>query len=195
MVPMSSDPARDTRDRETFQGIHQGDARAFESLFLAYAGPLIAYARTIVHDTATAEELVQEVFLYLWANRTTLDVTTSVRAYLYTSARNRALNYRRHEQLEQETISRFDSTDEHPEMSQGAADTAASLSDAELGAAIERAIERLPRRTREVLRLRWYHHLTQSEIAETLGVSIKTVESQMRNAFHAMRRELQRFRE
>ena len=192
---MSSDPARDARDHETFQGVRRGDAHAFEALFLAYAGPLIAYARTIVHDTATAEELTQEVFLHLWANRTTLDVTTSVRAYLYTATRNRALNYRRHEQLEQDTVTRFDSTDEHPEMSHTVDDVAGRLSNAELSAAIGRAIERLPRRTREVVRLRWYHHLTQLEIAEALGVSIKTVESQMRNAFHAMRSELQRFRE
>jgi RNA polymerase sigma-70 factor (ECF subfamily) len=123
-----------------------------------------------------------------------LEVSTSVRSYLYAATRNRALNHLRHDQLERETTNRFEVTDQHPEMSHGQDNVVMRLSDEELAVAIGQAIERLPRKTREVVRLRWYHNLSQGEIATALGVSPKTVESQMRNAFHAMREELQRFR-
>jgi RNA polymerase sigma-70 factor (ECF subfamily) len=82
--------------------IRAGDAFAFERCFRAMHGPLVAFTARYVGDRARAEEVVQELFLALWRDRETLVVSGSFRAYLYSAARNRALNVRRRDAVERD---------------------------------------------------------------------------------------------
>ena len=76
-----------------------GSDAEFEALFRAHYASLCAFASRMVGSRAVAEELVQEVFLYLWEHRATWSAHTSVRTYLFTATRNITLNYLRREKL------------------------------------------------------------------------------------------------
>src|SRR4051812_4598701 len=83
-------------DKELFARIRGGDRDAFDSLFRTYYAQLVGFAERVVHDRAAAEDVAQDVMLELWRRRETLAINEWPRAYLFQSARNRALNRLRH---------------------------------------------------------------------------------------------------
>lgn len=132
-----------------------------------------------------AEEIAQDVMLELWRRRTSLTVETSLQAYLYRATRNRALNHVRHERVETESIPYLER--------ESAIDSPAprEMAEKEIRAAVQRAVAKLPDRCREVFGLSRNQGLKYSEIANALGISVKTVEAQMGKALAALRIELQ----
>lgn len=76
--------------------IKEGDIKAFEGIFRRYYSPLCWYAAGITGDTASAEEIVEELFYVLWKNRERLQVFQSVKSYLYRSVRNEAVQFCEH---------------------------------------------------------------------------------------------------
>lgn len=166
---------------------HASDARraAFEALFREYHPRLCGFAYRFVGSRDVAEELVQEVFLYLWEHWDRWDVGRPVKTYLFTAVRNAAVSYLRHQRV----VQRFE-----PDLidlfshSRQSADSA--MHSAELAVALERAIARLPERCRLVFTLSREQGLTYKEVAEVLGISVKTVEMQMGRAYKTVRRHL-----
>jgi RNA polymerase sigma-70 factor, ECF subfamily len=134
-----------------------------------------------VRSRAVAEELVQDVMLELWRRRESLANDSSPQAYLFQSTRNRALNYVRHERVEQrgepEVMGRIEEDASAP----------AQLIEEEIERAVREAIAELPTRCREVFELSRKHGLRYSEIASVLGISVKTVEAQMGKALKTLR--------
>jgi RNA polymerase sigma-70 factor (ECF subfamily) len=164
---------------------------AFEALFRAYHAPLCAFVNRIVLAPAVAEELVQEVFLYLWEHRATWVAHTSARQYLFTAARHAALNHVRRERLEY-TVRHDDAVIGRFAQEPAAADRA--LDQGEFTHAVRRAIRRLPDRCRLVYTLSREQHLSYAEIAGVLQISQKTVEVQMGRAFKLLRQYLSTYR-
>ena len=162
---------------------------AFEALFQAYHAPLCAFVHRMVGSRAVAEELVQEVFLYLWEHRATWTAHTSARTYLYTAARNATINYLRRERLEEQaTIHGDDGT--VARFTRSPLGLERELALAELERAVKDAIERLPERCREVYTLSREQGLSYAEIAAVLAISPKTVEVHMGRAFKLLRKHL-----
>src|SRR5215216_5650542 len=85
------------RGPEWVERIRAGDEPAFEALFRALAPGLCALVTRYVGARAVAEEIVQDLFLELWTRRSELSIDQSIAAYLFTAARNRALNHRKRE--------------------------------------------------------------------------------------------------
>jgi DNA-directed RNA polymerase specialized sigma24 family protein len=75
-----------------FAPIAAGDRAAFEALFRLHYRPLCGFAMGYLKDGDKAEDLVQDLFFRLWLDREKVNVTTSVKAYLYAAVRNRCLN-------------------------------------------------------------------------------------------------------
>ncbi|MFU8813546.1 MAG: RNA polymerase sigma factor, partial [Balneolaceae bacterium] len=75
--------------------IRQSDRKAFDGLFRAMYKPLIRFAIRYTRDSASASDVVQDVFIMLWQKRLTIDPEQSLKAYVYKMVRNRALNYLR----------------------------------------------------------------------------------------------------
>jgi RNA polymerase sigma-70 factor, ECF subfamily len=165
--------------------VRAGDERAFETLFRAYHAPLCSFAYRYVRAPDVAEELVQEVFLHLWQQRSTWDVRGPLKTYLYTAVRNAAVSYLRHERVvarrAAETVALFDRP-------QPAADRA--LAAHEITIAVRAAVDRLPERCRLVFTLNREQGMSYAEIAATLGLSIKTVDTHMGRALKALRKYL-----
>lgn len=166
--------------------IQLGDETAFATLFQDYAPALAAFVHGYVHDDAVAEELVQDVFLWMLRNRATWSVRGTIRSYLYGAARHAALDYLKHRAVERRWASRgvsFEDSAESP-------DPTARLIEDERVAQLAQAIGQLPESRRTALSLRWMQGLSYAEIAAVLGSSPKAVENQLNRTLHQLRRLL-----
>jgi RNA polymerase sigma-19 factor, ECF subfamily len=171
-------------DRDLLERLRQGDTAAFDAIFRTWYGPLVGTAERMLRDRAVAEELVQDVMLELWRRRETLAADGSAQAYLFQATRNRVLNHLRHLKIEQRS---------EPEVRTEASSTPhadAAVVQEELDVAVQRAVQSLPERCREVFELSRVHGLKYAEIAQTLGISVKTVEAQMGKALRMLRERL-----
>lgn len=177
-------------DGDVIRRLRAGDERALEVLFREHYATMVTVVRRIVFAPDVAEELVQDVFFKLWRKREELPEIDALRTYLIRAARNTALNHLRRQKLEQ--------AHEEREAVKGEPMTVESTDDAasagEVTEAVNRAIDRLPPRCREVFLLSRDSGLTYGEIATELGISIKTVETQMGRALKTLRILLAPFR-
>lgn len=174
-------PADDAEDRRRLARMREGDESAFDALFRIYYGPLVGLAESLLRTRAQAEEVVQDVLLELWRRRESLVVTETVRAYLFRSARNRALNELRRAKVAKrgEPFARID------EVTLPTAH--ADMVHEELDQAIQAALEALSPPIRETFALSRTEGLRYSEIADRLGISVKTVEARMGRALKELR--------
>jgi RNA polymerase sigma-70 factor (ECF subfamily) len=173
------------RDNEIIGRISQGDIKQFEALFRSSYASLVRYAKTLIKDHDTAEEIVQDLFFRLWQNREKIKIESSLNGYLFRSVHNRCLHYIEH----QKVVGRH----EH-EMSFEQSSVAESPADVlhykELQAKIARTIEKLPERCGQIFCMNRFDGLKYSEIAEKLSVSVKTVEANMGKALKEFRKAL-----
>ncbi|MEL7002337.1 MAG: RNA polymerase sigma-70 factor, partial [Bacteroidota bacterium] len=156
---------------------HENSYSAFEELYHRMYKPLTLYAFRYTKSPELADDMVSEVFFKLWKKRETININSAVQSYLYTSVRNRCLDRIRSEHgidhCNDEILINFDSFSPTP--------LQYTISE-ELQKRIETAIEALPKDRRRVFRMSRDNGLKYKEIAETLGISVKTVETQMGRA-------------
>src|SRR5665647_2023717 len=133
------------RDTEIIRRIRNGDKGQFESLFRSSYVSLVRYAKTLIKDHDTAEEIVQDLFFRLWQNKEKIQIVSSLNGYLFRSVHNRCLHYIEHlkvvERHEQEISF---------EQSSGSESPADILQCKELQAKIARTIEKLPERCGQI---------------------------------------------
>lgn len=135
-------------------------------------------------DLDDAKGLVHEVFVAVWEKFDHFPAGTHYRSYLYTAVRNKGLNFirdrKKHVALENISEEQLKQVD-HP------------LETSELEREIEWAIQSLPDKCREVFTMNREEGLKYSQIAEKLGISVKTVEAQMSKALRVLREHLGEF--
>lgn len=177
---------RDIRDEMV--ELQQGNHKAFEALFRKYYVLLCYEARSYITEKYIIEELVGDVFSWLWENRETLVITTSIRAYLVRAVHNACLSYLRrnqpkHVELNDNEIERSTlfSLDESP------LDYVLSK---ELIERVSKAVQELPPQYKRVFELSRYKNLTYAEISEEMGVSINAVKLYQKKALAQLRQVL-----
>ncbi len=161
------------------------DLRAFEECFQEHFTPLTFFAKKFVIDLDSSKEIVHDVFVRLWEKRETIDPNNSVKSYLYTSVHNRCLNYIRDQKKINSNIEHLE--DFHADSNWEESD---SLQELELEEKINATIQTLPDRCKEVFLLNRFEGLKYKEVAEKLGISVKTVEIQMSKALKILRKHL-----
>ena len=166
--------------------IRAGDSAAFEQVFRALHQPLVRFASRYSGDDARAEELVQDVFFAIWQGRAEWDPRGSVRAYFFGAVRNRALNLRRRDALEDDWAAE-EIRNEEASTGGMPASADADADQAELLARANTVLDSLPERCRLAMHLRWREGLSYAEIAETLGIGVKGVENQLARGLRAVR--------
>jgi RNA polymerase sigma-70 factor, ECF subfamily len=159
-----------------------GDRPAFEAMFNAYADRLCRFIVRYVRSWEEAEELVQDVFLALWLRRDELRGVRNLDAFLYTYARNRALDHLKRQRVSDRHKDELASAEQAP---MAAALVEQPIEDIE--AAIQRAVDALPSRQREVILLRWREHLSYDSIATRLGIAPRTVAVHLQRAADRLR--------
>jgi len=185
----SSDGSSDGAERAWLARIREGDERAFEEVFRAYVDPLFNFALSYVESSDLADEIVQDLFCALWAQRFTLEMPRGIRPYLFAAVRNRALNALRDHRVQ---LAMHDRLLRHSETVRpalaAASDSAAITND--LAAVVARVVRDMPPRCREVFTMLRYQHLSYAEVAQLLSISPKTVEIHVSRALTILRTEL-----
>jgi len=173
------------RDTDITRRIRQGDKGQFELLFRSSYISLVRYAKTLIKDHDTAEEIVQDLFFRLWQNKEKLKIESSLNGYLFRSVHNRCLHYIEHNRVVERHAEEM--AYQQPESQESPSDI---LHYKELQAKIASILERLPERCGKIFYMSRFEGLKYTEIAEKLSVSIKTVESNMGRALKEFRKEL-----
>jgi len=149
---------------------------------------LCFFAQKYVKDFETSREIVQDAFLSLWEKRETIDMDRPVKSYLTMVIHNKCTNYLRDNRKFDQYILNIENLLEVPEF-----EGPDSMVENELNEKIDKAINELPEKCREVFMLNRYENLKYKEIAEQLQISVKTVETQMSKALQHMRIRLAEF--
>jgi len=173
----------DTLFKDWATKIKTSDRHAFQTFFEATYPSVVRYARGFTRDEAAANDVAQEIYLRLWNSRASLDENRSLRALLYVSARNLALNYNRKHTFREMA---------HQTMKQPAPPPLPddTLGAQELAEKIKAWIQDLPARRREAFQLSRFDGLSYQEIAQVMGLSERTVEQHIRLALSTLRDRL-----
>ena len=163
--------------------VQRGDQKAFDTLFRRYYPMLCAYGHRFV-ELEDAEEIVEDSLLWIWENRETLVIESSLNSYLFKMVYRRALNKLAHIDATQRADTRF-----YEEMQEMLQDTDYYQIE-ELAKRIEDAVAALPESYREAFVMHRFRDMSYKEIAETLGVSPKTIDYRIQQAVKQLRMDL-----
>lgn len=162
------------------------DDVAFETLFKAHFKALHAYASAMLQNDEMAEEIVQNMFMKLWEKRSRVEIQTSVKAFLYKCVHNDVLNYIKHQKIKTKYRD-FTAYSMNHHAESKASDR---LELNELEGRLGDALNVLPQQCRTIFQMSRFEELKYREIADELGLSIKTVENQMGKALKILRLKL-----
>lgn len=157
-------------------------------LFDTYYEELCRIVYPVVKDKDAAEDIVQDVFVKLWMRREELEVKTTYKAYLYKAVVLRGLDYLRREKSKNKASAELQATGE-----KHSNNTDAGLNEKQIQQAIDTALDQMSDSMRKIFELSRFSGLKNREIAEELGISIKTVESNMGKALKIMHTQLSPF--
>lgn len=169
-------------DPELIDLLKAGDKLAYTHIYDRYNWLLHTHAYKKLNDREEAKDVVQGVFMTLWAKRENIELTSNLAGYLYTAIRNQILNLIAHKQVQSKYI---DSIADFAEVGTVQADF--QVRERELQSIIEREIALLPPKMREIFLMSRKANLTHREIALDLNLSEHTVRTQIRNALRILR--------
>jgi RNA polymerase sigma-70 factor (family 1) len=169
-------------DQELSSLLNQGDEKAYTEVYERYYSLLYVYAYKKLHNRQESEDIVQEVLIALWNKRFVFHLERSLTAYLFTAVRNRALDLFSRKKIESryvESLQRF------VDDSGSSADFLVREND--LRNLIQKEIDALPPRMREVFSLSRSNLLSHREIADVMDISEQTVTTQIKKALRVLR--------
>ncbi len=161
---------------------------AFDYVFHLYYSSLCAFCLKYVDNEQVAEDTVQDFFVHFWLNITNLSIETSLKSYLFSSVRNRCLDYKKHCKIKEKHKDFIVKTTDELEHS-----TEHFLAESELRQALQSAKAKLTPRCREIFDYSRTEGLSNKEIAEKLHLSKNTVQLQISKALKVLREELSEF--
>ncbi len=177
-------PSSPEEDRRRRLALKAGDAQAFAELYHELQPGVLNYLYRLSGGNSTlAEDVSQHVFMNFWTHRNDYDLDKPLTPLLLTMARNAWLNTAKREE--------YRKTSELKE--EGASQQDRGLERRELEAAIERSLAALDEPVREVFILSRYHGLKYAQIAQMLGISIKTVEARLSRGLQELQKLLKDF--
>ncbi len=167
------------------QIVEKSDPKAFECLFYALNPRLIKFCLFYVHSKEVAEELVSDIFVKCWKRKSELLHVKNIETYLFIAAKNQALNY----------VKRFSSIhlvaiDESSMQLVDMYRPDREMEKRELLFKLDQAIESLPRQCRIIFRLVKDEGMKYKEVAEILGISQRTVQTQLFRAMKKLNTEM-----
>ena len=159
--------------------ISKKNEQVFKSFFDKHYKDLVTFAYGYLYDRDSSEDIVQDVFIYIWENASKLNIESSLKGYSYAMVRNRCLSYLKsikitdnYEFLEFNinliTEHVFDSTSEDDKKI--------------VYHQILKIVDTLPEKMQQVVRLKFLHNYKYSEIAAELDISVNTVKTQLKRA-------------
>jgi len=179
---------RDQQDRTLTERVRKDDKLAFSVLFTRYYADLVRFSYSITHDRAAAEEIAQDLFVRFWEERRQLASIHSLKSYFLKAVQNRSIDWLRHEGIRNSYMSRML---EHPVIIQN--DTENYLLYSELESEMQAALSKVPEECAEVFKKSRFEALKYEEIAEMMGISVRTVEERVSRTVRLLRLQLRDF--
>ncbi len=169
--------------------LKKGEESAYELLFNEFYGVLTVYANKYVKDIETAKEIVQDLFVHLYEKRENLDINSSLKSYLFRSTHNRCINYINAQKIRiqhaEYVFKTADITEDNLEQ---------EVNKTELEQALFTAINELPPKCQSIFKMNRFEGLSNTEIAEKLKLSKRTVETQISKALRILRIKIEPYR-
>lgn len=169
-------------DSDLLSLFKKGDDAAFELIYERYWQLLYVAACKVLADEEEAKDVVQEVFISLLHRGSSLEINVTLSAYLYSAVRYKVFDYISKKKVRQNHL---DSLDQY--ISAGNCPTDRALIVKEINAEIEKEIQNLPAKMKEVFELSRKDELSYKQIADTLNISDKTVKKQISNALKLLK--------
>ncbi len=159
--------------------IKKQNTEVFKKFFNKHYEPLVIYANGYLFDHDASEDIVQEVFIYIWENANKMNIESSLMGYVHTMVRNKCLNYLKSLKITDDysvlefnihliTEHVFDSTTEENKQI--------------VYHQILKIVESLPEKMQQIVKLKFLHGYKYSEIAIELDISVNTVKTQLKRA-------------
>ncbi len=178
------DPEQSRHQAAIARGLARQEPRALEDLYALTSRAAFAVIVRVVHDRGHAEDVQQQVFAEVWRRASEFDPARgTLLSWVLTIAKSRALDHRRRrsdQPMEDETLAAL-----------GGASEDRAFDDLIERALVGEALATLPEQERELLRLRFWQGLSQSEIAEQTGVPLGTVKSRMTAGLRRLRETIE----
>lgn len=172
---------KEQSDEVLLTKLKRGNIRSFEEIYGRYALMVLNFVRKLIKDQMRAEDITQNIFMKLYMSRNTLDPKLSLKNWLFVCARNEALDVLRSKWAKD--------VDKVCEISD---DVQVSVPEEELlrretALHVRTAVDMLPARRAEILKMSKLEGVPKEEIAERLGISVRTVEKHLELAMKELR--------
>ena len=169
--------------------------KTYKALFRRYYPGLLFYAARLVGE-ADAEDIVQDVFVEIWRRQDTVELGDQIQSFLYRSVYTKSLNLLKHravaENYNAEEVEFYQKKIDYYQPDH--ADVISWIENQELRAELRRAINGLPDKCQEVFKLSYLHEMKNKDIADVMGISLRTVEAHMYKALKFLRERLKGLR-
>lgn len=170
-------------DKIIFNEIKQGNKVVYESLFAEYYEALVHFAEGYLYDQQESEDLVQDLFVYLWESVAKIEIHTSIKAYFYQAIRNKCLSHLKKLKLNDKKHYLYfealmNTSDEE------------EFFDPQILSEIKESIEELPKQMSKVFKSQVLEGKKREEIAEEMGISLNTVKTHLQRAKDRLRKIL-----
>ena len=174
-------------EKELVKKLKEGDSFAFEVLFYKYRNKIKGFALKIVPAQIDPEEIVQEVFVRVWLKKEAIDPEKDFQSYLFSIAKHLVLDH-----LKSAVNRKLYFVGEHFQQDLLVEDGLEASISEESEVKLQKLINEIPERRREIFRLSRFEGLSYKQIAERLNISENTVDSQIRNALAFLRKEFRK---
>lgn len=175
-------------EQQLISQLMRGDEKAFTLLFRKYYADLVLFAGTFLPDKITCEDIVQNVFVNVWAKREQLDIKTSFKSFLLRSVSNGCLDEIRHKKVVYEHEAASLLIGDLYNM-----DTENYVLHSELNNLIDNALTKLPENYKETFELSRIQGIKYRDIAQKLDVSERTVQERIAKTLNLLRKYLKDF--
>jgi RNA polymerase sigma-70 factor (ECF subfamily) len=170
-------------DKILLTEIKNHNLKVFESLFRSYYPQLIRFAESYIFDKQGCEDIVQNLFVYLWENSEKIDLEISLKSYLFQSVKNRCINYLRDLQIhDRHNLLYIEAMLNQKDYEE--------LQDPEIVLEIQTSINQLPGQMANIFKLKYLENKKITEIARINGISENTVKTQLQRAKNKLRKLL-----
>ncbi|CDF78633.1 RNA polymerase ECF-type sigma factor [Formosa agariphila KMM 3901] len=177
LVLLTNNSSENLQENNVLNNI--GNKAVFKSTFNKFYKELVIYAHNFLYDQQASEDLVQDVYIYLWENSEKIEIKTSIRAYLYKAVQNRCLNYLKSLKVEVDldtiNLNTYITTDYDLNI----LDNQDKLI---IYNHVLKVVDQFPERMKQIFKLKYLQGYKYSEIAEELDVSINSVKTQLQRA-------------
>lgn len=177
-------------EKVLLQRLQSGDECAFEVIYNSYFNMLYSYSVYIVRNQFVAEDIVEEMFIKIWEKRDSINITTSLQAYMFQMIRNSCLDYIKSKNIRDSYRKEVQDRIGIESHLQVTVEPLNHLMSNELSKIIKKEINKLPLKTRRIFKMSRYYHLKNKEIAHKENISESTVEKSIKKVLNILMNKL-----